>query len=82
MPGKLLRVLVREGQSVTRGQTLVIVEAMKMEHAVKAPQAGRVAELKAREGDMVAPGTPLVRLEGEALKGDALKDEALEDEAG
>ncbi|TNF31715.1 MAG: acetyl-CoA carboxylase biotin carboxyl carrier protein subunit [Deltaproteobacteria bacterium] len=74
MPGKVLRVACAAGEAVTQGQTLVIVEAMKMEHAVKAPRDGVVAEVRCEEGALVGAGEPLVILE-DADAGDA-KDES------
>jgi acetyl/propionyl-CoA carboxylase alpha subunit len=62
MPGKVLRVLVTEGDLVETGATLVILEAMKMEHAIKAPHAGRVHEVRTRAGDQVEGGQLLVLL--------------------
>lgn len=63
MPGTVLEVCVAEGDSVEAGATLLVVEAMKMEHAIKAPRAGVVARIAATEGDTVTPGTPLVVLD-------------------
>ena len=60
MPGKILRALVREGDEVARGATLLVLEAMKMEHEIKAPRDGRVARLPFREGDQVESGAKLV----------------------
>jgi acetyl-CoA/propionyl-CoA carboxylase biotin carboxyl carrier protein len=54
MPGTVLAVHVEEGQRVTSGQPLLIVEAMKMEHTVTAPLDGTVAELTAKAGQQVA----------------------------
>lgn len=65
MPGKVLSVAVEVGETVTAGQTLLIVEAMKMEHAIKAPHDGVVEAIAASEGEMVGPGAPLVTLSGE-----------------
>jgi 3-methylcrotonyl-CoA carboxylase alpha subunit len=59
MPGKILKVLVEKGQWVQTGETLVVMEAMKMEHAVKAPHAGRVTELRVAPGDQVDGGALL-----------------------
>ncbi len=53
MPGAVVKVLVSEGQTVEAGQTLVILEAMKMEHAVKAATDGTVEQLLVSEGDQV-----------------------------
>jgi acetyl/propionyl-CoA carboxylase alpha subunit len=63
MPGKVIAVRVSPGQSVVKGDELLVVEAMKMENALRAPSAGTVKTVAARVGDMVAPGTPLVELE-------------------
>jgi len=65
MPGKVLRVLCQPGDTVASGQTLLIVEAMKMEHAIKAPRDGVVGEVRAEEGQPVSPGQPLVTLRDE-----------------
>nr|WP_308203122.1 biotin carboxylase N-terminal domain-containing protein [Frankia sp. AvcI1] len=54
MPGTVIAVLVEPGMSVTDGQSLVVVEAMKMEHPVSAPTAGVVATVLVRPGDLVA----------------------------
>ena len=62
MPGKVARVLVKVGDRVTKGQTLVTVEAMKMEHALKSPKDGVIEALSAVEGELVSPGTPLVKV--------------------
>ncbi|WP_228241750.1 acetyl/propionyl/methylcrotonyl-CoA carboxylase subunit alpha [Porphyrobacter sp. GA68] len=53
MPGKVIAVDVAEGQDVTAGQRLMVLEAMKMEHALTAPFDGTVTELKAAEGSQV-----------------------------
>jgi biotin carboxyl carrier protein len=62
MPGQVRQVLVAEGDAVERGQTLVILEAMKMEIRVAAPHAGRVAQVAVREGEVVDRGQVLVEL--------------------
>jgi 3-methylcrotonyl-CoA carboxylase alpha subunit len=62
MPGKILRILVQPGDAVEPGATLVIMEAMKMEHAIKAPHAGKVAEIRAQAGEQVDGGQLLVVL--------------------
>lgn len=62
MPGTCRAVLVAEGQRVEKGQRLVIVEAMKMEHELKAPRAGVVKAIRCAPGAPVAPGTALVEL--------------------
>jgi biotin carboxyl carrier protein len=63
MPGKLVRVLVEPGQTVAAGESLVVVEAMKMENELRAPKAGRVKDVPAREGQTVEAGALLVVLE-------------------
>jgi len=63
MPGKVWKVLVAPGDAVEAGQTLLIIEAMKMEHAIKAPRDGVVREVLAAEEDMVEPGKALVALD-------------------
>ena len=62
MPGRIIAVAVAAGDSVTKGQKLVTLEAMKMEHSLTAPFDGTVAELTAVEGGQVSEGAVLVRL--------------------
>jgi 3-methylcrotonyl-CoA carboxylase alpha subunit len=66
MHGKVLAVLVEQGASVTRGQRLAIIEAMKMEHTLTAPIAGTVAEISAAPDAQVAEGAKLMLIEPEA----------------
>jgi 3-methylcrotonyl-CoA carboxylase alpha subunit len=63
MPGRVIAVAVAEGAAVTKGQRLVVLEAMKMEMALVAPFEGTVSELRAREGAQVPEGMLLVRIE-------------------
>ena len=63
MPGRVISVDVRAGDSVEKGGLLMIVEAMKMEHRVLAPHAGSVAEVRASLGDQVSAGDLLVIVE-------------------
>jgi 3-methylcrotonyl-CoA carboxylase alpha subunit len=63
MPGRIIAVSVGEGATVTKGQKLVTLEAMKMEHSLVAPFDGVVAELNAMEGGQVSDGMLLVRIE-------------------
>lgn len=63
MPGKIVSVSVSAGQTVSKGQTLLTLEAMKMEHAMAAPFDGVVAELSAVAGGQVSEGVVLARLE-------------------
>lgn len=62
MPGTVIRILVSPGDEVLRGQELLVVEAMKMENALRAPRAGVVRAVHAALGEMVAPGRTLVEL--------------------
>lgn len=63
MPGKVVKLLVQEGDEVEAAQGLVIVEAMKMQNALKSPKAGRVAVIEVAEGGSVAAGETLVVIE-------------------
>ena len=63
MPGKVVAVAVEEGQGVTKGQALVTVEAMKMEHTLTAPFDGVVTEVTVSVGGQVTEGARLIRLE-------------------
>jgi 3-methylcrotonyl-CoA carboxylase alpha subunit len=63
LPGVVVSVAVKEGDTVAAGQTLLVIEAMKMEHAIKAPRAGIVKTLKHRVGDRVREGNALAELE-------------------
>jgi biotin carboxyl carrier protein len=62
MPGIVRRVLVAEGQPVARGQALLLLEAMKMEIRVTAPEAGIVGRVSVAEGQAVERGQALVEL--------------------
>ena len=63
MNGSVVRVLVDVGQSVEAGAQLVVLEAMKMEHSLRAPHAGIVKALFCEEGEMVSEGTALIEME-------------------
>jgi len=63
MPGSVVRVLVAPGDPVAAGQTLLVLEAMKMEHTVAAPGDGTVAEVRVQAGQQVDAGSVLVVLE-------------------
>ena len=62
MPGKILGVKASAGQAVKRGQVLLILEAMKMEKEIVAPQDGTVATINVAVGDSVEPGATLATL--------------------
>jgi 3-methylcrotonyl-CoA carboxylase alpha subunit len=63
MPGTVVRVMVEPGASVTRGQALMVVEAMKMEHTIAAHADGVVKQVKFQAGDSVAEGVELIAFE-------------------
>ena len=63
MPGKVTKVAVVEGEEVRRNQTLVIVEAMKMENEIKTSIDGVVARVHVAAGDLVDAERPLVEIE-------------------
>jgi biotin carboxyl carrier protein len=63
MPGKIVAVLVAVGDSVEKGQGLVIVEAMKMENEVRSPISGEVKEIKVKPGETVEGGAVLLIVE-------------------
>jgi 3-methylcrotonyl-CoA carboxylase alpha subunit len=63
MPGKIIALEVSAGDAVTKGQKLLTLEAMKMEHSLTAPFDGKVAELNAAAGAQVSEGALLVRIE-------------------
>ena len=62
MSAKVIRVLVTAGQAVALGDTLVVLEAMKMEMPIRAPRAGVITAVRCAEGDLVQPGTPVVEM--------------------
>ncbi len=63
LPGSVAQILVESGQQVEKGQPLMIVEAMKMEHTISAPHAGRVAQIYFSIGEQVAEGAQLLAIE-------------------
>jgi biotin carboxyl carrier protein len=63
MPGTVIRIRVGPGDIVKRGDTVIILEAMKMELPVRAPDDGRISAVLCREGDLVQAGVPLIELE-------------------
>jgi 3-methylcrotonyl-CoA carboxylase alpha subunit len=65
MPATVRRVAVKVGDNVTRGDTLVILEAMKMELPVRAPATGTIRAVHCHEGELVQPGVVLIEI-GEA----------------
>lgn len=63
MPGRIVRLLVEVGEAVSKGQPLLVVEAMKMENEMKAPRDGVVKRFSVAEGDLVEAKAVLVELE-------------------
>ena len=62
MPGRVIRVLVEPGQSVAKGEPILVLEAMKMENEIKAPREGSVARVAVSPGDLVDARALLVEL--------------------
>ena len=62
IPGRVVKVLVKAGDKVAGGQTVVVLEAMKMENELKAPRAGAVLEVRCTEGAAVEAGQDLVSM--------------------
>jgi acetyl-CoA/propionyl-CoA carboxylase biotin carboxyl carrier protein len=63
MPGKIIRLLVAEGDAVAEGDVICILEAMKMENELKAPRAGTVTTLYVEPGQDVESGAVLAEIE-------------------
>ncbi len=60
MPGNILKINVTVGQKVNEGDTLLVLEAMKMENEIAAPKAGTVAQIIVSKGAVVETGAPLI----------------------
>jgi propionyl-CoA carboxylase alpha chain len=65
MPASVISVGVEQGQHVEKGATIVVLEAMKMQHTITAPTAGLVAELNVSPGQQLETGAVLAVIEGE-----------------
>ncbi|MEK6209405.1 MAG: acetyl/propionyl/methylcrotonyl-CoA carboxylase subunit alpha [Pseudomonadota bacterium] len=63
LPGAVIQVLVKDGEAVQKGQALMIIEAMKMEHTISAPQSGTVKRIYFAAGEQVAEGAQLLEFE-------------------
>lgn len=68
MPGKVVKILVKEGDEVEKGQGLVIVEAMKMENEIKSPVNGTVEKVNFKPGDLVDAAQPILEIKPEEKK--------------
>ena len=60
MPGKILRMLVKPGDEVKKGQAIIVMEAMKMENEIKSTQDGTIKDVKVKEGQAVETGAELL----------------------
>ncbi len=68
MPGKVVKISVKEGDEVEKGQGLVIVEAMKMENEIKSPIKGRVEKVNFKPGDLVDASQAIIEIKPETEK--------------
>ncbi len=66
MPGKVIKIYVKEKQDVHKNQTLAVVEAMKMENEIKSSLEGKVKKINAAPGDLVDPDMVLIELESKS----------------
>ncbi|MBI2454673.1 MAG: 5-oxoprolinase subunit PxpB [candidate division NC10 bacterium] len=73
LPAQVVKVLGSPGDAIVAGQPLVVLMAMKMEHSVVAPLAGRIAAIRVREGDVVGAGDLLVTIEPAADAGSRVR---------
>lgn len=60
MPGNILKICVSQGQKVSEGEVLMILEAMKMENEIVASKSGTISQIAVAKGQVVETGTPLV----------------------
>jgi biotin carboxyl carrier protein len=63
MPGKVIRILIHEGDQIEKGHGILVVEAMKMQNEIKSPKKGRLAQILVGEGAAVNPGDVLAIVE-------------------
>lgn len=63
MPATVVQIMIAPGQRVERGETLLTLEAMKMQMPIRAPRAGLVSAIRCGVGDLVQPGVPLIELD-------------------
>ncbi|UCE14422.1 MAG: biotin/lipoyl-binding protein [Candidatus Heimdallarchaeota archaeon] len=76
MPGRIVKLLVKPGDRVKKGQDLVVVEAMKMENKIAAPFDGTVIEVFFPEGDQIEANVPLIEIEEEKDPNEENEDES------
>ena len=63
IPGTIVKIFVKEGQKVKRGDNVMILEAMKMQNRIKSPRPGFIKIIKVKEGEKVAKGVLMMELE-------------------
>ncbi len=63
MPGKVVRIPLSEGQEVTKGETVIVISAMKMESDYRSPIDGKIKKIFVKEGDSIAGNQPLIEIE-------------------
>ena len=63
MPGKIFKIVKEVGTAVTKGETILILEAMKMEHSIRADKDGKVKKIMFKTGDLVQGGVTLAEVE-------------------
>ena len=63
IPGTVVKVFVKEGQKVKRGDNIMILEAMKMKNRIKSPRTGVIKIIKVKEGEKIAKGLLMIELE-------------------
>jgi biotin carboxyl carrier protein len=63
IPGTVVEIFAQQGQKVTKGEVLMILDAMKMQNKLKCPIDGKIKAITAKKGDRVSKGTLLIELE-------------------
>lgn len=63
MPGKIVKVMAKEGDKVKEGQPILVLEAMKMQNEIKSPQSGTIVKINPKDGDSVETGSLLFSVE-------------------
>lgn len=64
LPGKVTKLEVRVGDTVKEGQSLIVLESMKMEHLIKSSVVGKIESIRIREGDFVKASDILIKITG------------------
>jgi biotin carboxyl carrier protein len=64
LPGLILKLMVKEGDTVSEGQPVAVMEAMKMENEIEAPVSGKVSQLMAKEGENVLENAVIMKIGG------------------